>query len=56
MGSLIVGPRPADQAGSADSRPESRLFRFNDGVLIALLLVPQIAWLGVVAYLLHLHL
>ena len=55
MRSLIAGVRPGAHARNVDPR-ESRLFRFNDGVLIALLVVPQLVWLGLVAYLLNLHL
>jgi hypothetical protein len=55
LGSLTAGLRRADGTRPTEGLPESRLFRVNDSVLIALLVVPQLVWLGLVAYLLHLH-
>ena len=54
MRSLIAGVRPGARATNVDPTG-SRLFRFNDGVLIVLLVVPQLVWLGLVAYLLQLR-
>ena len=56
MRSLIAGARPGARVTTVAPTSESRLIRFNDGVLIALLVVPQLVWLGLVAYLLNLHL
>jgi hypothetical protein len=53
LSSLIAGPPRVDDAAAAGPMRRSRLFRLNDGVLIGLLVVPQLAWLAVVAYLLH---
>jgi hypothetical protein len=54
LSSLIVGPPGVDEAVAAGPR-RSRLFRLNDAALIVLLMVPQLVWLGVVAYLLNRH-
>jgi hypothetical protein len=53
---LETVPRPGDDGGmgvSYHSGEQSRLRRVNDAVLIAVIALPQIVWLAVVAYLLH---
>jgi hypothetical protein len=46
----------ATSAGAGHrARSTSRLVRLNDAALVALLVVPQLAWLAVVVYLLHRH-
>jgi hypothetical protein len=53
LSSLIAGPPRVDEVVVRDPVRRSRLVRLNDGVLIGVLVVPQLAWLAVVAYLLH---